>query len=114
LLQKKPPRSQLMSPSALQKSLAVTSEKGNRKAGISSIKSVETKTPTTTLLDQQQIDIKGLNLYANEESVQVEEPPKVAMTKEKLLEEVKKSLDPKGNSKKSINLVIIGMNSCLA
>ena len=58
--------------------------------------------------DQQLLDLAGLNLQVEEQQIE-EETPKVSLAREKLLEEVAKSLEAGvDNGKKGINLVVIG------
>jgi len=59
--------------------------------------------------DQQLLDLAGLNLQVEEPQVIEEEIPKVALAREKLLEEVAKTLQTGvEGGKKGINLVVIG------
>ena len=65
-------------------------------------------------VDQQQLDISGLNLNGqNSDATEcVEEPPKMSMAREKLLEEAKRALSVEGeNGKKGVSMVVIGMQS---
>lgn len=62
-------------------------------------------------VDQQQLDISGLNLNEQNTDVTecVEEPPKMSMAREKLLEEAKRALSVEGeNGKKGVSMVVIG------
>lgn len=62
-------------------------------------------------VDQQQLDISGLNLGGQNSDVTeyVEEPPKMSMAREKLLEEAKRALSVEGeNVKKGVSMVVIG------
>jgi elongation factor 1 alpha-like protein len=62
-------------------------------------------------VDQQQLDISGLNLNGqNFDATEcVEEPPKMSMAREKLLEEAKQALSVEGgNGKKGVSMVVIG------
>ena len=62
-------------------------------------------------VDQQQLDISGLNLNGqNSDATEcVEEPPKMSMAREKLLEEAKRALSVEGeNGKKGVSMVVIG------
>ena len=64
-------------------------------------------------VDQQQLDISGLNLNGqNSDATEcVEELPKMSMARENLLEEAKRSLSVKGeNGKKGVSVVVIGMH----
>lgn len=60
-------------------------------------------------VDQQQLDISALNLN-NEKPVEPEEePPKMTIAREKVLEEAKRALDDDSQTgKKGINLVVVG------
>ena len=63
------------------------------------------------ILDQQQFDISGLNLNEqNSDATEcVEEPPKISMAREYLLEEAKRALRAEGdNGKKGVSIVVIG------
>lgn len=63
----------------------------------------------TEKVDQQLLDISGLNLQIEEPQVIDEEIPKVTLAREKLLEEVSKTLQMgTDGGKKGVNLVIIG------
>ena len=60
------------------------------------------------ILDQQQFDISGLNLNSDATEC-VEEPPKISMAREHLLEEAKRALRAEGdNGKKGVSIVVIG------
>ena len=63
--------------------------------------------------DQPQLDISGLNLNGQNSDATdcVEEPPKVSMAREKLLEEAKRALNVEGeNGRKGVSIVVIGMH----
>ena len=84
-------RTPVGSPAKGQKKVASTSKKHN--------------------VDQQQLDISGLNLNGQNSDVTecVEEPPKMSMAREKLLEEAKQALSVEGeNGKKGVSMVVIG------
>ncbi|KAJ6567175.1 P-loop containing nucleoside triphosphate hydrolase protein [Mycena vulgaris] len=55
--------------------------------------------------DQRQLDLSGLNLL-NDEASRVEAAPKMNFAQDKLLEEVRKSMESKG--KRGLSLVVIG------
>lgn len=61
-------------------------------------------------MDQQQLDISGLNLNGQnfDATEPVEEPPKISMAREKLLEEAKRALSVEGNGKRGVSIVVIG------
>lgn len=64
-------------------------------------------------IDQQQIDISGLNLEDKRANVNevAEEPPKMTIAREKILEEAKRALDAEDkHTKKGISIVVIGMD----
>lgn len=60
-------------------------------------------------MDQQQLDMAGLNLNdtLTRKKQDTEEPPKVNMAKEKVLEEAKRALEA-DEGKKGISIVVIG------
>ena len=58
--------------------------------------------------DQQLLDFTGLNLQVDELQIVEEEVPKVTLAREKLLEEVAKTLQTGVDGKKGLNLVVIG------
>jgi elongation factor 1 alpha-like protein len=62
-------------------------------------------------VDQQQLDISGLNLSGQnfDATKCVEEPPKMSMAQEKLLEEAKRALSAESeNGRKGVSMVVIG------
>jgi elongation factor 1 alpha-like protein len=66
-------------------------------------------------MDQRQIDMSGLNISSigDEEKV-IEEPPKMALAREKVMEEAKKALDARGDmDKRGVSLVVVGKTYCL-
>ncbi|KAH9482958.1 HBS1-like protein [Psilocybe cubensis] len=74
--------------------------------------SVGTSTPLRKASnDQQNLDMAGLNLNENVDvsSTIAEEPPKMILARDKVLEEAKRLLDAESaNGKKGISLVVIG------
>lgn len=55
------------------------------------------------------IDMAGLNLTSGEDAAMTDEPaPKMTISREKVLEEVKKVLEAQETGQKAINLVVIG------
>ena len=60
-------------------------------------------------MDQQQLDITGMNLNDTlyGKRLVAEEPPKVNMAREKVLEEAKRALEA-DDEKKGISIVVIG------
>lgn len=73
-------------------------------------------TPTRkTSVDQRQLDLSSLNLDLRDDQLAPvsEEPLPIVYAKEKLIEEVKKSLEKEGKGKRrGISLVVIGMSFC--
>ncbi|KAF5393712.1 hypothetical protein D9757_000304 [Collybiopsis confluens] len=61
-------------------------------------------------VNQRMLDLSALNLTDNDlVSSPVEEPPKISLEREKLLEEAKKAIDAEGvGQKKEVSLVVIG------
>jgi elongation factor 1 alpha-like protein len=60
-------------------------------------------------MEARDVDIAGLNLNDKVEEAIVEEPPKVTIAREKVLEEAKKELEAKEKQgKKAVSLVVIG------
>ena len=81
--------------------------KGQKKVASASVASPSKKHN----VDQQQLDISGLNLNGLNSNVTecVEEPPKMSMAREKLLEEAKRALSAEvENCKKGVSMVVIG------
>jgi elongation factor 1 alpha-like protein len=61
-------------------------------------------------MDQRQIDMSALNISSigDEERV-IEEPPKMALAREKVIEEAKKVLEARGEmDKRGVSLVVVG------
>lgn len=56
-------------------------------------------------MDQRQLDLSGLNISSIDEKV-FEEPPKITVAREKVIEEAKKKQNDAG--KKGVSLVVIG------
>jgi elongation factor 1 alpha-like protein len=84
---------------------------GSRRAGRGTPKASGTSTPIRfgNGLDQRQIDISGLNISIGDEEKVTEEPPKMALAREKVIDEAKKVLDARGaNDKRGVSLVVIG------
>jgi elongation factor 1 alpha-like protein len=60
-------------------------------------------------MDQRQIDMSALNISTIGDEEKVEEPPKMALAREKVIEEAKKLLDARGDTdKKGVSLVVVG------
>jgi elongation factor 1 alpha-like protein len=49
-------------------------------------------------MDQRQIDMSALNISTVGDEEKVEEPPKMALAREKVIEEAKKLLDARGET----------------
>jgi elongation factor 1 alpha-like protein len=65
-------------------------------------------------MDQRQIDISGLNISIGDEEKATEEPPKMVLAREKVIDEAKTVLGARGeNDKRGVSLVIIGKGHCL-
>jgi hypothetical protein len=80
-------------------------------SGARSGKVAQTATPSAMkAVDQQAMDLSGLNLDDEEpQAVLDEPPPKVSIAREKVLEEARKVLESEG--KKGVSLVVIGKMS---
>jgi elongation factor 1 alpha-like protein len=64
-------------------------------------------------MDQRQIDMSGLNISNDDEEKVIEEPPKMALAREKVIEEAKRILDARGETdKKAVSLVVVGKTYC--
>ena len=59
-------------------------------------------------LEQRNIDVSALGLGAEEKSPVQEEPPKMALAREKVLEEAAKALEAESKGQAGISLVVIG------
>lgn len=60
-------------------------------------------------MDQRQLDMSALNISTLGDEEKVEEPPKMALAREKVIEEAKKLLDARGETdKKGVSLVVVG------
>jgi len=82
-----------------------TPSRGAKRAGLTPKKST---TSTPGRVDQRYLDLSGLNLNPKDEFSQpAEEPPKMTITRDKLLEDVKGTLEAQ-NEKKGVSLVVIG------
>ena len=111
-IQKKADKSNVTSPSSSRASsgLSTPVKPAKKLLALSS----GTSTPTRkTPIDQRQLDLSSLNLDSREDQLAPvsEEPLPIVYAKEKLIEEVKKSLEKEGKGKrKGISLVVIGMS----
>ena len=59
-------------------------------------------------IDQQQLDLASLNLQDDLLDFEGEEPPKLKLTQEKVLEQARAALDGDSQGKKDVSLVVIG------
>lgn len=87
----------------------IKSPKKGGKAGPSVLSG--TSTPIMPKMDQMDTDMLALNLQdavGTSEPKVVEEPPKITLAKEKVLEEAKKAVSGQGGVKPSLSIVIIG------
>lgn len=82
------------------------SSKGSKKA-------IRTPPSRNTTVDQQQMDMSGLNLNDKAAEAEIiEEPLQTSVSREKILEEATYILDAKNqNGKKGISIVVIGKPS---
>ena len=91
---------------AQQKKIAEASAKVTKKnpSGLPKPASVTSRT-----VDSRELDLSALNIQPSEENRQQvdEPPPKIAIARERLIEEVKVAFENK-NEKKNISLVVIG------
>lgn len=91
---------------AAQKAAPPPAAKVPRKAPTPNGKAAPAKKAT---VDQQQLDISALNLNNEKPAEPEEEPPKMTIAREKVLEEAKRALDVDSQTgKKGINLVVVG------
>lgn len=71
-------------------------------------------TPVAVKMDQMDADMLALNLQeANTLVMDTEEPPKMTLAREKLLEEARRAVSGQGGSKQSLSIVIIGIGGTL-
>lgn len=98
------PVSQAMSP------VNTPSSKTSKKTGSGRKKSGALTPRGTGGLDAQMLDMAALNLMSKEGESPVDEPPpKIALERGKLLQEVRKVLEAQGmGDKKAVSLVVIG------
>lgn len=59
-------------------------------------------------LNQQQMDLAGLNLRDDSDHHSDEEPPKILFTRDKVLEAARAVIDADKDGRKTVSLVIIG------
>ncbi|KAG1908149.1 EF Tu GTP binding domain-containing protein [Suillus fuscotomentosus] len=85
-----------------------TPSKASKKAGIGAKKSGTMTPHGTGGLDARLFDMAALNLLSKGEEPIDEPPPKIALERGKLLQEVRKVLEGQGGDKKTVSLVVIG------
>lgn len=91
-----------------------TNATSQNKAGAGTSKPSITSAPKA-VSTQQELDISGLNLGKKDAPQTEEPPPKASMSRDKLLEEVRKALDAQDKEqRKALSLVVIGGSSSLA
>ncbi|KAK7061453.1 HBS1-like protein [Favolaschia claudopus] len=66
-----------------------------------------TKSAASANVDQRQLDLAGLNLL-EKEVPKIEDAPQMTFARDKLLEEVKKSIEQEAEGKQRLSLVVIG------
>jgi hypothetical protein len=66
------------------------------------------KSSDSTALEQRNIDVSGLGLGVEEKSPVQEEPPRMALAREKALEEATKALEAERKGQAGVSLVVIG------
>ena len=59
-------------------------------------------------LEQQNVDVSALGLGVEEKSPVQEEPPRMALAKDKILEEAAKALEAESKGQAGVSLVVIG------
>ncbi|KAF8631149.1 hypothetical protein AX15_002495 [Amanita polypyramis BW_CC] len=109
-VEKKTNKSNATSPSSSRISSALSTPVGPHKK-LSALSSGASTPTRESLVDQRLFDLSGLNLDTKEGDLApvTEEPlPMVNYVKEKLVEEMRRSLESEGGEKKSISLVVIG------
>lgn len=80
-----------------------------KKAGAGATSTAMPLHKNATATDQRDLDMSGLNLKDEDEGPVVdEEPPKITIAREKLLEEARKALEASENGKRAVSLVVIG------
>jgi len=62
----------------------------------------------STALEQRNIDVSGLGLGVEEKSPVQEEPPPMALARERALEEATKALEAESKGQAGVSLVVIG------
>jgi len=64
--------------------------------------------PSQHEMDQQQMDMAYLNLEGDADVIPEEEPPKMTLAREKVLEEARAFVEADREGRSSLNLVVIG------
>ena len=83
--------------------------KGVKKAGTASGSATPTrKGSDSAALEQRNIDVSALGLGVEEKSPVQEEPPRMAIAREKILEEAAKALEAESRGQAGVSLVVIG------
>ena len=60
------------------------------------------------MLEQRNIDVSALGLGVDEKSPVQDEPPRMALAREKVLEEAAKALEAENKGQAGVSLVVIG------
>ena len=66
------------------------------------------KDSDSTALEQRNIDVSGLGLGVEEKSPVQEEPPRMALARERALEEATKALEAESKGQAGVSLIVIG------
>jgi hypothetical protein len=83
--------------------------KSPKKAGTTSgAATPKRKGSDSTALEQQNIDMSALGLGVEEKSPVQEEPPRMALARERALEEAAKALEAESKGQAGVSLVVIG------
>ena len=69
------------------------------------------KDSDSTALEQQNIDVSALGLGVEEKSPIQDEPPRMALARERALEEAAKALEAESKGQAGVSLVVIGESS---
>jgi len=88
--------------------------KSPKKAGSTSTTGAATpkrKGSDSTALEQQNIDVSALGLGVEEMSPIQDEPPRMALARERALEEAAKALEAESKGQAGVSLVVIGKSS---
>jgi hypothetical protein len=87
--------------------------KSPKKAGSTSTGTAtpKRKGSDSTALEQQNIDVSALGLGVEEKSPIQDEPPRMALARERALEEAAKALEAESKGQAGVSLVVIGESS---